>query len=42
MQTNGSSSLTSMMTSIQRKYGYVDTYLMKKVNGKYTGLNIYN
>jgi len=42
MQTSESSFLTSMMTSIQRKYSYEDTSLMKKVNGKYTGLNMYN
>ncbi len=42
MQTSESSLLTSMMTSIQRKYGYVDTSLMKKVNGKYTGPDMYN
>jgi hypothetical protein len=27
--------------NIQRKYGYVDTSLLKKVNGKYTGLDMY-
>ena len=26
---------------IQRKYGYVDTSLLKKINGKYTGLDMY-
>lgn len=26
---------------IQRRYGYVDTALLKKVNGKYTGLDMY-
>lgn len=26
---------------IQRKYGYVDTVLLKKINGKYTGLDMY-
>lgn len=26
---------------IQRKYGYVDTFLLKKINGKYTGLDMY-
>lgn len=27
--------------SIQKKYSYVDTSLLKKVNGKYTGLDMY-
>jgi hypothetical protein len=27
---------------IQRMYGYVDTTILKKINGKYTGLDIYN
>lgn len=27
--------------NIQKKYGYVDTSLLKKVNGKYTGLDMY-
>jgi hypothetical protein len=27
--------------NIQRKYGYVDTFLLKKINGKYTGLDMY-
>jgi hypothetical protein len=27
--------------NIQRKYGYVDTSLLKKINGKYTGLDMY-
>ncbi len=40
MQTSGSSSIISLMTSIKRKYGYVDTSLMKKVNGKYTGFKM--
>jgi hypothetical protein len=26
---------------IQRKYGYVDTSMLKKINGKYTGLDMY-
>lgn len=28
-------------TGIQKKYGYVDTADLKKVNGKYTGINLY-
>ncbi|MES2374612.1 MAG: hypothetical protein V4557_18695 [Bacteroidota bacterium] len=27
--------------NIQRKYGYVDTTMLKKINGKYTGLDMY-
>ncbi|MEO8172829.1 MAG: hypothetical protein ABI581_07090 [Sediminibacterium sp.] len=27
--------------NIQRKYGYVDTSLLKKINGKYTGIDMY-
>ncbi len=27
--------------NIQRKYGYVDTSVLKKINGKYTGLDMY-
>lgn len=28
-------------TGIQKKYGYVDTTDLKKINGKYTGINLY-
>ncbi|MES2331532.1 MAG: hypothetical protein V4539_18145 [Bacteroidota bacterium] len=27
--------------NIQRKYGYVDTTMLKKINGKYTGMDMY-
>ncbi|MDB5210249.1 MAG: hypothetical protein JWQ30_1076 [Sediminibacterium sp.] len=28
--------------NIQRKYGFVDTTMLKKVNGKYTGMDMYS
>jgi len=28
--------------NIQKKYGYVDTSLLKKINGKYAGINLYS
>jgi len=28
--------------NIQKKYGYVDTAMLKKINGKYTGLDMYS